>query len=101
MESPLFEIDLLTALEPGNPGGETPPSTAGETPAATEPPPLPDSLFAIPYSRSWEAPTIRELRIGTMNLGIRGADARRYGSAVDGAGLSKCRFQNRSMASRR
>ncbi len=51
IESQLFEIDLLTDLEPGNPGGETPPSTAGGTPAATEPPPLPDSLFAIPYSR--------------------------------------------------
>ena len=36
MGSPLFETDLLTDLEPGNPGGETPPSTAGETPAATE-----------------------------------------------------------------
>jgi hypothetical protein len=36
MESPLFEIDLLTTLEPGIPGGETPPSTAGGTPAATE-----------------------------------------------------------------
>ncbi len=36
MESPLFEIDLLTALEPGIPGGGTPPSTAGETPPATE-----------------------------------------------------------------
>ena len=37
MESPLFAIDLLTAHEPGIPGGETPPSTAGGTPAATEP----------------------------------------------------------------
>ena len=36
MESTLFENDLLTDLEPGIPGGETPPSTAGGTPAATE-----------------------------------------------------------------
>ena len=37
MESPLFKNDLLTAHEPGRiPGGETPPSTAGETPAATD-----------------------------------------------------------------
>ena len=34
--SSLFEIDLLTDHEPRTPGGETPPSTAGETPAATE-----------------------------------------------------------------
>jgi hypothetical protein len=34
--SPLFKMDILTAHEPGIPGGETPPSTAGETPAATE-----------------------------------------------------------------
>jgi hypothetical protein len=32
----LFEIELPTVHEPGIPGGETPPSTAGETPAATE-----------------------------------------------------------------
>jgi hydrogenase maturation protein HypF len=31
----LINNDLLTADEPGNPGGETPPSTAGGTPAAT------------------------------------------------------------------
>jgi hypothetical protein len=36
MESPVFEIDLLTGHELGIPGGETPPSTAGGTPAATE-----------------------------------------------------------------
>ncbi len=36
MERPLFEIGLLTGLGLGIPGGETPPSTAGETPAATE-----------------------------------------------------------------
>jgi subtilisin family serine protease len=36
MERPLLETDLLTGLEPGIPGGETPPSTAGGTPAATE-----------------------------------------------------------------
>ncbi len=36
MESHLLEIDLLTAHEPGIPGGETPPSTAGGTPAATD-----------------------------------------------------------------
>jgi hypothetical protein len=36
MESPLFEIDLLTGHEPGIPGGGTPPSTAGGTPAATD-----------------------------------------------------------------
>jgi hypothetical protein len=36
MESGLFEIDLLTDHEPARiPGGETPPSTAGGTPAAT------------------------------------------------------------------
>ena len=34
--SALFKNDLLTDFEPGIPGGETPPSTAGETPAATE-----------------------------------------------------------------
>ncbi len=32
-----FEIDLLPDLDPKRiPGGETPPSTAGGTPAATE-----------------------------------------------------------------
>ncbi len=36
MESAPFEIDPLTDLEPGIPGGETPPSTAGGTPAATD-----------------------------------------------------------------
>ncbi len=37
MDSPLLEIDLLADHEPGwTPGGETPPSTAGETPAATD-----------------------------------------------------------------
>jgi hypothetical protein len=36
MGSPLFNNDLLTDHEPGSPGGETPPSTAGGTPAATE-----------------------------------------------------------------
>ncbi len=37
MESPLFKNDLLTGHEPGRtPGGETPPSTAGGTPAATD-----------------------------------------------------------------
>ncbi len=36
MESPLFEIDLLTGHEPWIPGGGTPPSTAGGTPAATD-----------------------------------------------------------------
>jgi hypothetical protein len=36
MESALFETDPFTDLEPGIPGGETPPSTAGGTPAATE-----------------------------------------------------------------
>jgi hypothetical protein len=36
MVSALLENDLLTDHEPGIPGGETSPSTAGETPAATE-----------------------------------------------------------------
>jgi hypothetical protein len=36
VESHLFKIDLLTDHESGIPGGVTPPSTAGETPAATE-----------------------------------------------------------------
>jgi hypothetical protein len=36
MGSTLFEIELLTDYGPRTPGGETPPSTAGETPAATE-----------------------------------------------------------------
>ncbi len=36
MGSPVFEIDLLMGHELGIPGGETPPSTAGGTPAATE-----------------------------------------------------------------
>ena len=35
-ESGLFEIDLLTDHEPEIPGGETPPYTAGGTPAATD-----------------------------------------------------------------
>ena len=47
VESHLFEIDLLTALEPGNPGGGTPPSTAGETPAATEGRFMGSTLFEI------------------------------------------------------
>jgi hypothetical protein len=47
MESALFETDLLTALEPGIPGGETPPSTAGGTPAATEARFMGSSLFEI------------------------------------------------------
>ena len=36
MGSTLFDTGLLTDLEPGNPGGGTPPSTAGGTPAATD-----------------------------------------------------------------
>jgi hypothetical protein len=36
MLNALFDTDPLTGLEPGTPGGETPPSTAGGTPAATE-----------------------------------------------------------------
>ena len=36
MDGHRFATDLLTGLEPGTPGGETPPSTAGGTPAATE-----------------------------------------------------------------
>jgi hypothetical protein len=36
MGSGLIATDLLTDHEPGIPGGGTPPSTAGETPAATE-----------------------------------------------------------------
>jgi hypothetical protein len=37
MESHPFDTDLLTDHEPGRiPGGGTPPSTAGETPAATK-----------------------------------------------------------------
>jgi hypothetical protein len=36
LESHLFEIDLPTDHEPGIPGGETPPFTAGGTPAATD-----------------------------------------------------------------
>ena len=47
IESQLFEIDLLTDLEPGNPGGETPPSTAGGTPAATEARFMESALFEI------------------------------------------------------
>ena len=46
-KSHLFEIDLLTDHEPGNPGGETPPSTAGGTPAATEGRFMGSSLFEI------------------------------------------------------
>jgi hypothetical protein len=48
MGSALFEIDLLTAREPGIPGGGTPPSTAGETPAATDLPLVPHAPSAIP-----------------------------------------------------
>ncbi len=47
MGSPLFEIDLLTGHEPGIPGGETPPSTAGGTPAATEVRFMESPLFKI------------------------------------------------------
>ena len=36
MGSSLFKNDLLTGHEPRTPGGETPPSTAGGTPAATD-----------------------------------------------------------------
>jgi hypothetical protein len=37
MEGKVFEIlDLYWDHEPGIPGGETPPSTAGGTPAATD-----------------------------------------------------------------
>ncbi len=36
MGSPLVKNDLLTGHEPGIPGGETPPSTAGGTPAAPD-----------------------------------------------------------------
>ena len=43
----LQELDTYWDHEPRIPGGETPPSTAGGTPAATEPPPLPDSPFPI------------------------------------------------------
>jgi hypothetical protein len=48
MVSPRFKNDLRTCLEPGFPGGETPPSTAGGTPAATGQPPA--SRFAIRHS---------------------------------------------------
>jgi hypothetical protein len=38
MERNVFQkLDTHWDHEPGNPGGETPPSTAGGTPAATEP----------------------------------------------------------------
>ena len=36
MGSRVGESAMLTDLEPGIPGGETPPSTAGGTPAATD-----------------------------------------------------------------
>ena len=36
MGSSLFKNDLITGHEPRIPGGETPPSTAGGTPAATD-----------------------------------------------------------------
>jgi len=48
MESPLSKNDLLTAHEPGIPGIETPPSTAGGTPAATKL--FPSSRFPIRHS---------------------------------------------------
>ena len=47
MESSLFEIDLLTDHEPGIPGGETPPFTAGGTPAATDARFMESRLFEI------------------------------------------------------
>ena len=47
MERPLLENDLLTAHEPGIPGGETPPSTAGGTPAATDARFMESGLFEI------------------------------------------------------
>jgi hypothetical protein len=45
---------MFTDRERGIPGGETPPSTAGGTPAATELPMLPDSPLANPRSRFME-----------------------------------------------
>jgi hypothetical protein len=36
MTGPVGAVAILSALESGIPGGETPPSTAGGTPAATE-----------------------------------------------------------------
>jgi hypothetical protein len=59
MESRLVKNDLLTGHEPGIPGGETPPSTAGGTPAATEGRFMERSVFQI-----WT-------RFGTMNRGAR------------------------------
>ncbi len=56
--APCSKPTCSRTMNPGIPGGETPPSTAGGTPAATD-------------------------------------------GLVHGAVLSKCRFQNRSMASRR
>ena len=41
----LLKLELLTCHEPGIPGGGTPPSTAGGTPAATDP--IRHSLFSI------------------------------------------------------
>jgi hypothetical protein len=63
MGSHLFEIDLLTAHEPGIPGGETPPSTAGETPAATEARFMGSSLFKNDLLTAHEPRNCKSLEI--------------------------------------
>ena len=47
MESGVGESAMLTNLEPGIPGGETPPFTAGGTPAATDARFMESRLFEI------------------------------------------------------
>ncbi len=69
--SALFKNDLPTALEPGIPGGETPPSTAGETPAATDDRFMESALFETDLLTGHEpgipaggAPTAKDLGSG-------------------------------------
>ncbi len=113
VDSHLFEIDLLTVLEPGIPGGETPPSTAGETPAATEARFMESHLFEIDLLTALEPRNCKSLEINetisrfmesalfeidlltVLEPGIPGGetpplygrrDARRYGKKVHGEG---------------
>jgi hypothetical protein len=63
MGSALFETDLFTDLEPGIPGGETPPSTAGGTPAATEAGFMESHLFEIDLLTAHEPRNCKSLEI--------------------------------------
>ncbi len=81
MGSALFDTDLLTGHEPGIPGGETPPSTAGGTPAATEARFMESALFDTDLLTDYEPRGDSGGRDAPL-YGRR--DARRYESAVHG-----------------